>query len=83
MQLFILLSSTFEAIQSWEKPRGYAFIIGRSKRIKGSEGQLVHFKCDRFCLISIASNQHIRNTQSRGTGCLFSVIAGEAIDKQS
>jgi hypothetical protein len=36
----------FEAIQSWSKPRGYAFTIGRSTRRKDGR-QKVNYMCDR------------------------------------
>ena len=65
----------FEAIQSWSKLRGYAFTIGRSTRRKDRR-QKVNYACDRCPLIR-QQIQGIRKTQSRGTGCLFSIIAAE------
>ena len=37
----------FEAIQSWAKPRGYAFSISRSTRVK-SRLQRLTYACDRW-----------------------------------
>src|ERR1700733_12819326 len=65
----------FEAIQSWSKPRGYASTIGRSTRRKDGR-QKVNYTCDR-CPPIRQQIQGIRKTQSRGTGCLFSIIAAE------
>jgi hypothetical protein len=65
----------FEAIQSWSKPRGYAFTISRSSRLK-SKRQKVTYACDRYPLVR-PPIQGIRETQSRGSGCLFSIIAAE------
>src|SRR4030081_4015577 len=66
----------FEAIQSWAKPRGYAFTISRSSRLKSGR-QKVTYACDRYPLILPPPIQAIRKTQTRGTGCLFSIIAAE------
>ena len=68
----------FEAIQSWAKPRGYAFIIGRSKRLE-SRRQKVYYACDHHkpSIRPLPPNQRIRDTQTRGTGCLFSIVAIE------
>jgi hypothetical protein len=66
----------FEAIQSWAKPRGYAFTISRSSRLKSGR-QKVTYACDRYPLIPPPPIQAIRKTQTRGTGCLFSIIAAE------
>lgn len=65
----------FEAIQSWSKPRGYAFTIGRSTRRKDGR-QKVNYACDRCPPIRLPI-QGIRETQSRGSGCPFSIIAAE------
>jgi hypothetical protein len=66
----------FEAIQSWSKSRGYAFTISRSSRLKGGR-QKVTYACDRYPLIPPPPIQAIRKTHTRGTGCLFSIIAAE------
>jgi len=67
----------FEAIQKWAKDRGYAFTISKSKRVGPTSRQKVHYACDRrFTLRPATQRQDIRrSTQSRGTGCLFSVLA--------
>jgi hypothetical protein len=67
----------FEAIQSWSKPRGYAFTVGKSKRIKDGR-QKVYYACDRCPAIRARPRiEHVRDTQSRGTRCLFQVVAVE------
>ena len=66
----------FEAIQSWSRPRGYAFTIGRSTRRKDGR-QKVNYMCDRCPLIRQQIQGSICKTQSRGIGCLFSIIAAE------
>jgi hypothetical protein len=65
----------FEAIQIWAKPRGYAFSICRSTRLK-SRHQRVTYACDRWPIVR-PPVQGIRSTQSRGTGYLFSILAIE------
>jgi hypothetical protein len=65
----------FEAIQSWSKPRGYTFTIGRTTRRKDRR-QKVNYACDRYPPIR-QQIQGLRKTQSRGIGCLFSIIAAE------
>jgi hypothetical protein len=62
----------FEAIQAWAKPRGYAFITGKSKRLESGRYR-VYYACDRMAPIrpNIATNR-LRDTHSRGTGCPFS-----------
>ena len=68
----------FEAIQSWAKLRGYAFITGKSKRIEDGRSK-VYYACDRKPPIrpNIARDR-ARNTQSRGSGCQFSVVGVES-----
>jgi hypothetical protein len=65
----------FEAIQSWSKLRGYAFTVTRS--LKKKERQKVYYSCDRCPPPPPARDDRIRDTQTRGTGCLFSIIALE------
>jgi hypothetical protein len=74
----------FEAIQSWARPHGYAFIISHSKRMEGSGRQRVHFACNR-CIAppTSSSSPQIRRIQSRGTRCLFSVLGFKTINKLS
>ena len=67
----------FEAIQSWSKPRGYAFTTSRSIRMSNRR-QKVFYTCDRHPPLRTEPRiERVRNTQSRGTGCLFQVVAIE------
>jgi hypothetical protein len=70
----------FEAIQAWAQPRGYAFVSGKSKHTPGSNRMKVWFSCDRC----YKAQGHLSNsrTATRGTGCEFSVIGIETVDKQ-
>jgi hypothetical protein len=64
----------YEAIQSWAKPRGYAFTGGSSK--KASSGRIkAYYLCDRCPPPPLAREDRIRDTGTRGTNCSFSVIA--------
>ena len=65
----------FEAIQSWSKAHGYAFTTGKSKRLHNGR-QKVYYACDR-CPHTPLPATRVRDTQSRGTGCLFSILAIE------
>jgi hypothetical protein len=69
----------FEAIQSWSKLQGYAFITQQSKRL-GSRLQRVQYTCDHWdrWSLKLPSSQRTRTTQTRGTGCLFSVLGLES-----
>jgi hypothetical protein len=65
----------FEASQKWAKDRGYAFTIQRS-RILGNGRQKVQYACDRCPVVQPSIQPERRRvTQSRGTGCLFSILA--------
>ena len=64
-----------EAIQSWAKARGYAFTVGKSKRVPDGR-QKVYYACDRHSLLKPHTGR-VRSTQSRGSGCLFSILALE------
>jgi hypothetical protein len=64
----------FEAIQSWSKLRGYAFTVGKSKKLPSGR-QKVYYACDRCPPTPLAREDRIRDTQTRGTGCLFTVVA--------
>ena len=68
----------FEAIQSWAKLRGYAFTVGKSKRL-ADQRQKVYYACDRCPSIRQPHTERVRETQSRGSGCLFSVLALETL----
>jgi hypothetical protein len=63
----------FEAIQSWAKPRGYTFSISRSTRVKSGLQRLI-YTCDHWPTVRPLV-QGIHRTQTRGTGCLFSILA--------
>jgi hypothetical protein len=65
----------FEAIQSWAKGHRYAFITGKSKKEGGR--QKVYYACDRRATPPVATNARIRDTQTRGTRCPFSILAVE------
>jgi hypothetical protein len=65
----------FEAIQSWAKACGYAFTISKSRR--QNQRQKVVYACDRCPPTPLPNTIRIRETQTRGTGCLFSILAVE------
>jgi hypothetical protein len=67
----------FEAIQAWAKPCGYAFSITRSRKANNGRCK-VQYGCDRRAQLNTTKSRE-RNTQSRGLGCLFSIIAVETI----
>ena len=71
----------FEAIQAWAYPYGYSFTTGKSRRMEGSRRWRVVYCCDRYCHHTTTISK--RTTSSRSTGCEFSVLAVETIDKQS
>jgi hypothetical protein len=64
----------FEGIQKWAKDRGYAFTIQRSRTLKNGY-QRVQYACDRCYIGRPLTSERSRITQTRGTGCLFSIIA--------
>ena len=66
-----------EAIQSWAKARGYAFTVGKSKRVPDGR-QKVYYACDRHLTLKPHTGR-VRSTQSRGSGCLFSIVAFETL----
>ena len=70
----------FRAIQAWAQPRGYAFVSGKSKHTPGSNRTKVWFSCDR-CYKPQRDPSNSK-TNTRGTGCQFSVIGVETVDKQ-
>ena len=72
----------FEAIQSWSKLRGYAFTTTRSIRMRNGR-QKVFYACDRHPTPRLEPRpERIRDTQSRGTGCLFQVVAAETLSSE-
>jgi hypothetical protein len=66
----------FEAIQAWAKPRGYAFITSKSKKIEDGRYK-VYYACDRRPPIRPNIVPKVRHTQSRGSGCQFSIASVE------
>lgn len=74
LAIYASKDALFEAIKSWSKDRGYAFIIQRS-RVVGNGRQKLQYACDRWPQLPAQPLQRKRLTQSRGTGCLFSILA--------
>lgn len=70
----------FAAINAWAAPRGYAFTTGKSSK-STSDRRKVTYACDRFCKPPSPSRERRRKTTTRGTGCPFSVLAVESLDK--
>jgi hypothetical protein len=64
----------YEAIQSWAKPRGYAFTGGSSKKTS-SRRIKAFYLYDRCPPPPLAKEDRIRDTATRGTSYSFSVIA--------
>ena len=74
--------SLFASINSWARPRGYAFTTGKS--LKASSGRTkVIYACDRNKAPPSASTARQRRTCSRRSGCKFSVWAKESLDGNS
>ncbi|KAI7760068.1 hypothetical protein LZL87_014319 [Fusarium oxysporum] len=74
--------SLLVAINSWAKPRGYAFTTGKSSKTPNGRVKVV-FACDRNKLPPSTSIERKRRTCSRGTGCKFSVLAKQSLDGTS
>jgi hypothetical protein len=70
----------FAAINAWAAPRGYAFTTGKSSKTPSGRWK-VTYACDRFCKPPDALKERQRKTTTRGTSCLFSVLAIESLDK--
>lgn len=64
------------AINEWAKPRGYAFVTGRSRRT-ASGRQVVHYACDRYRATVPTATK--RASTTRSTGCQFSITARESL----
>jgi hypothetical protein len=75
--------SLVAAINEWAAPRGYAFVVGRSR--KSATGRVfVEYVCDRHSPPLTLGNIAIRRRRSaRGTNCPFSIIAKESLDRTS
>lgn len=68
-------------INAWAAPRGYAFVVGRSRKTANGRQSIV-FACDRGAgRIPELSDTRQRLTSTRRTGCAFSVIAKESLCK--
>ena len=65
----------FEAIQAFAFSHRYAFTIRRSKRLDSGRHKITYYY-DRFYTVKSITTR-IRKTSSRGTGCIFSIIAIE------
>ncbi|KID81747.1 transposase [Metarhizium guizhouense ARSEF 977] len=73
----------YAAINAWAAPRGYAFVTGRSRKTPNGRQQVV-FNCDRGAgRTPDALTVRQRQTTTKRTGCQFSVLAKEGLDKVS
>jgi len=70
------------AINAWAAPRGYAFTVGKSTK-KSSGRCITTFSCDRAGVYRDLTTQRMRSGTTRRTGCLFSLLAKESLDKTS
>ena len=75
-----LQDALFKSINVWAATKGYAFTTGRSTKEKSGR-QIITYACDRSCRPPSISKERQRNTTTRGTGCQFSVLAKESLDK--
>jgi hypothetical protein len=72
----------FASINAWAATRGYAFTTGKSTSTKSGK-KIVTYACDRSCRPPSPSRERQRKTATRGTGCQFSVLAKESLDKST
>ncbi|PWI63964.1 hypothetical protein PCL_01917 [Purpureocillium lilacinum] len=72
----------FKAINEWAKPRGYAFTTGKSSKTPNGRVKIV-YACDRNRLPPSHAVERVRRTASRKTGCKFSVLAKESLDRST
>ncbi|EFZ03822.2 hypothetical protein MAA_00896 [Metarhizium robertsii ARSEF 23] len=70
----------FQSINAWAAPRGYAFINGRSTKERSGK-QTITYTCDRRRNHPIIQRERRRKTTTRTTGCEFSVLGKESLDK--
>ena len=68
------------SINAWATTRGYAFITGRSTKEKTGR-QTITYTYDRSCRPPSVLRERQRKTTTRGTGCQFSVLAKETLDR--
>lgn len=66
-------------INSWAKPRGYAFTTGKSTKTPSGRVKVV-YACDRNKKPPSSSEGRVRRTSSRRTNCKFSVLAKQSLD---
>jgi hypothetical protein len=74
--------SLLTAINSWAKPRGYAFTTGKSMKTPNGRVRVI-FACDRNKQPPSAFTERKRRTYTQGTGCKFSVLAKQSLDGAS
>ena len=67
----------YKSINLWAKTRGYAFIARRSTKGKNNQST-VTYACDRACQPPTSTARRQRQTTTRGTSCLFSILAKES-----
>ena len=72
----------YESVNAWAATRGSAFISGRSTRERSGK-QTVTYMCDRRCNHPTSSKERRRKTTTRSTGCEFSILAKESLDKKT
>ncbi|OAQ58237.1 transposase-like protein [Purpureocillium lilacinum] len=72
----------FKAINEWAKPRGYAFTTVKSSKTPNGRVKVV-YACDRNRLPPSHAVERVRRTASRKTGCKFSVLAKESLDRST
>jgi len=70
------------AINTWAAPNGYAFVTGKSTRT-ASGRRSVTYVCDRAGAPRNLTATRRRQTNTRRTGCQFSVLAKETLDKST
>jgi len=71
-----LREALFIAINEWAKTRSYAFITSRSTIKQGI--RTVTYACNRRGTPPSPSRRRERKTSTRGTNCLFSILAKES-----
>ena len=73
----------YKAINEWAAPRGYGFVIARSRVTPSGRANVV-FQCDRGAgRTPASSDKRQRQTTTRRTGCHFSVITKESVDRST
>jgi hypothetical protein len=79
---YVSRDALIKSINAWAESRGYAFTTGRSTTERSGK-QTITYTCDRSCQPPDISRDRQRKTTTRGTGCNFSVLAKESLDKCS